>query len=165
MEEQKSQNDSQEAELDKEREYRLQYVRFLTDLMALEAKLAELDVQREDTRKQIERMRRIVSDLGQMHGLSDGSQSLGTLGFTDAVRVVIRNASPNFISANDIREKLQQGGFDLTQYQNASASIYTILTRLEERDFVEKKSEGFNVLYRLKVRRRRVRNKAFYGEK
>ena len=39
---------------------------FRADLTALEAKLAELDVQREDTRKQIEHLRRIVANLASL---------------------------------------------------------------------------------------------------
>jgi hypothetical protein len=132
----------------------LRYVSFVAEQVELETKLAELDVQREDTRKHLERIRRIVAELGAMYGLQSDSNNLSALGFTDAVRAVIRTAGPNYISANDIKDKLQQGGFDLTQYQNPSASIYTILNRLEESCFAEKKLEGWNVLYRMKKRPR-----------
>jgi hypothetical protein len=154
MDEQKT---SIEIEQDKEREHRLRYVSFVSEQIELETKLAELDVQREDTRKRLERIRRVVAELGEMYGLASArSDNLGGLGFTDAVRAVIRKAAPNYISANDIKERLQQGGFDLTQYQNPSASIYTILARLDERKFIDKKSEGFNVLYRWKRRVRQL---------
>src|SRR5437667_3195013 len=136
------------TESDHERQaMQARYFGFVADLAQLEARLAELDVQREETRLQLERIRRVVVELGPLCGYLD-SNNLSIHGITDACRVVIRKAHPEYLSAKDIKEKLEQGGFDLSRYESPSASIYTILTRLEESKFAEKKTEGWNVLYR-----------------
>ena len=127
------------------------YFGFIADAARLEAKLAELDVQREETRLQLERIRRVVAELGPMCGYLD-SNNLSAHGITDACRAVIRTAYPEYLSPKDIKEKLEKGGFDLSRYENPSASIYTILARLEKSELVEKKMEGWNVLYRWKKR-------------
>jgi hypothetical protein len=134
---------------DEMREMQARYWGFVADEGRLAARLAELDVQREDTRMQLERIRRVVAELGPLCGYYD-TNNLSAHGITDACRAVIRKAHPEYLSANDIKERLEKGGFDLSKYQNPSASIYTILTRLEESNFAEKKMEGFNVLYRSK---------------
>ena len=130
---------------------RARYYGFLADQIRLEAKLAELDVQREDTRKQIESIRRIVAELATLCGVSHAG-NLSALGITDACREVIRKAYPKHVSAKEIKERLEQGGFDLSQYQNPYAPSATTLARLEDSSFAEKKMEGFNVLYRWKRR-------------
>lgn len=129
------------------------YFGFLADQARLEARLAELDVEREDTRKQLEHIRRIVIELGAMsHQLHINNLSFH--GITDACRAVIIEAAPEYLSAKDIKDRLEKGGFDLSRYENPSASIYTILKRLEASNYAEKKSDGFNVLYRWKKSRK-----------
>lgn len=134
------------------------YFGFLADQARLEARLAELDVEREDTRKQLEHTRRIVVELGamcdQLH-----INNLSFHGITDACRAVIIEAAPEYLSAKDIKERLEKGGFDLSRYENPSASIYTILKRLEASNYAEKKSDGFNVLYRWKNSRKLMQRK------
>ena len=140
------------------------YLGFVADQARLEAKLAELDVEREDTRKQLEHTRRIVIELGamcdQLH-----IHNLSFHGITDACRAVIIEAAPEYLSARDIKERLEKGGFDLSRYENPSASIYTILNRLEASNYAEKKSEGLNVLYRWKKSQKLMRRKRLVRRK
>ncbi len=149
-----------EIEDDEKRELHARYLGFIADVVKLEAKLAELDIQREETRKRLESTRRIAAELGAMCGVANAND-LNTLGFTDAIRTVIGNAYPDWLSVKDMKDRLEQGGFDLSRYESPSASIYTILGRLEGK-FVEKKTEGFNVLYRWirprRLSRRQARN-------
>jgi hypothetical protein len=134
---------------------RLRYMAFIADQLRLETELNELEVQRDDKRKQLERVRRIVVELGALCGIVDAN-NLSTLGITDACRSVITKAYPEYTSAEDVKEQLEQGGFDLTQYQNPYASIYTILSRLKKSGFAEKKMDGWKVLYRWKKRHPRM---------
>ena len=145
----------QEQNQDKTRELRAQRLGFVAEVIGLENKLTELDIQRDETRKRIASLRRIITEMNAMCGEAD-PESLASLGFTDAVRAVVRLAYPGYLSANDVMERLRTGGFDLTQYQNPAASIYTILTRLVQADFAEQKYEGFNTFYRKKPRKRRL---------
>jgi hypothetical protein len=126
------------------------YVGFLADIQRLETKMAELDIQREDTRKQLERVRRIAAEVGALCGVV-GENNLNAMGFTDACRTVLRTSYPAWLSAKELQDKLEQGGFDLSRYESPAASIYTILGRSEGK-FLEKKTEGFNTFYRWKKR-------------
>ena len=54
------------------------------------------------------------------------------VGFTDAVREVLRSHTPNYLSPVGVRNELQDKGFDLAGYKNPLASIHTILKRLEK---------------------------------
>lgn len=146
-----TEQDITEREQEKLRELRLRRISFIAEQIELETKLAELDIQRDETRKRLDSIRRISAELSAMCGVAE-SESLAILGFTDAVRVVLRKAAPDYISANDISERLRTGGFDLSQYQNPAASIYTILTRLVTSNFAEQTRDGFNTFYRMKQR-------------
>src|SRR5437016_5812718 len=95
---------------------------FRADAIALEAKLAELDIQREETRKDLEHMRLIIAHLAALCGERQDA-NLSMMGFTDAVRTVISNAYPNWVSAIDVRNSLSKQGYDLQPYANALASI------------------------------------------
>jgi hypothetical protein len=148
--------DSIDDEAAERRYNQARYFGFTADQLRLEVKLAELDVQREDTRMQLERIRRIVSELGALCGYLDTS-NLSAHGVTDACRAVIRTAHPDFLSVKDIKERLEKDGFDLKRYENASASIYTIVGRLERDKYVERKQDGFRVLYRWRKWQRRPR--------
>jgi hypothetical protein len=128
-------------------ETKAQLVGFQAEVIRLEAKLAELDVQREETRKQLSHVRQIVSDLHAISGHA-APDNIGVLGFTDACRVIVRDNHPNWLSASDVRDKLSEGGYDLQPYSNPLASIYTILRRLHDAGQIEKKQEGLQTFYR-----------------
>jgi len=147
-------------EQDKRRQLRLQRVGFIAEQIGLQQKLTELDIQRDETRKRIDSLRRIIAEMNAMCG-DTNIETLANLGFTDAVRAVLAKAAPDYISANDISERLRTGGFDLSQYQNPAASIYTILTRLMTSEFAEQMRDGFNTFYRMKPRKRVMRRRRF----
>jgi len=120
---------------------------FRVDLNALESKLSDLDIQRDETRKQIVQLRRVIAELASLCGERAGDD-LSTTGITDACRRVI---STNWMSAKDIRDEMAKRGFDFTGIENPLASLYTILNRLIGVS-IEKKQEGANVFYRRKPR-------------
>jgi hypothetical protein len=51
------------------------------------------------------------------------------LGMTDAIRWVV-GASKAPLAASEVRDKLSEAGFDLSEYKNAMACVHTILKRL-----------------------------------
>ena len=142
---------------------------FQAEVIRLENKLAELDIQREETRQQLTHVRQIVANLHALSGHA-ALDNVGVLGFTDACRVVARDSHPNWLSASDIRDKLSAGGYDLQPYSNPLASIYTILRRLNDAGEIEKKQEGFQTFYRWIKRyprhplRRLAMRRAFLGK-
>ena len=74
----------------------------------------------------IAKLDRTITALSMLCGQSDDSP----LGFTDAVRQVVRQAYPAGLFANTVKKMLVDAGFDLTDYTNSAASIHTILKRL-----------------------------------
>jgi hypothetical protein len=129
------------------KEHLAQLVGYREDLTRLEAKAAEMDVERDELRKEIEHTKRIIASIASLVGESG---AVSEMGFTDACRLMLNNAHPEWISGLEIREALSRAGFDLTGYANAMASIYTILRRLEEADEIEKKEEDGKTLFRFK---------------
>jgi len=126
----------------------LQLTSYRADLVRLEAEAAELDIKRDELRKQMEQTKRVIASLASLAG--EHGINAGEMGFTDACRTMLNNAHPEWISAIEIREALVRSGFDLSGYANAMASIHTILRRLEENNEVEKKEEGLKTVFRRK---------------
>jgi hypothetical protein len=56
------------------------------------------------------------------------------IGLTDAIRQAFRTAPNTQMNAIGVRARLQQMGFDLTQYGNVLASIHTVLGRLQQKN-------------------------------
>jgi hypothetical protein len=144
-----------------------QLVGFQAEVIRLEGKLAELDVQREETRKQLSHVRQIVANLYALSGKA-APDNISVLGFTDACRVIARDNHPNWLSASDVRDKLSERGYDLEPYSNPLASIYTILRRLHEAGEIQKKVEGLQTFYRWIKRfaplRRLAKRRSFINE-
>jgi hypothetical protein len=139
-------------------QYREKLSGFTADLTALEDKLADLDVQRDETKRQIEHTKRIIANLSALCGVPH-QKDLSVVGFTDACRAVLRDSFPAALTAAGLRDALAKGGYDLAGYSNALASIYTILRRLEGAGEVEKKQEGLKTAYLHKPHRfRRLRH-------
>jgi hypothetical protein len=121
---------------------------FRADLAEAEAKLAELDIQRDETRKSIVQLRRVIAELAALCGQHAASDDLSTMGISDACRSVM---TTDWMSAKDIRDEMAKRGFDFTGIENPFASIYTILNRAVG-VLIEKKQEGMSVFYRRKPR-------------
>ncbi|HBB97551.1 MAG TPA: hypothetical protein DC054_19390 [Blastocatellia bacterium] len=57
-------------------------------------------------------------------------------GLTDAIRMVLKAAEGNPFTAVQIRQRLEQIGFDISTYQNFLATLYLTLHRLEKQNEV-----------------------------
>lgn len=140
-------------------EYKARLVGFRADLVRLEAQLNELDIQREETRKQIEHIKRVIASLSALTGETNNDVSI--LGFTDAVRAVLRKCFPRTLSATEIRDALTEQGFNLEPYTNPLASIYTILSRLKGQKHIQELFSGTKTVYRWNRQARFRRRRGF----
>src|SRR5579859_2281792 len=68
------------------------------------------------------------------------------MSLSNAVRTIFRGLAPDrYLTAIDVRTKLEELGFDLSGYENPLASIHTCLRRMLESDEIsEIKSEDDN---------------------
>jgi len=131
-------------------------------LRALNAELAaatterdELEIQLRDKDIKIVTLRKAISHVLNLMGLSWGTD-LSELGITDAIRQVTTNTFGR-MTANQVRDELEKKGFKLSGYDNPMASIYKILTRLAESGELELEKEGWNTFYKRKATQRMYR--------
>lgn len=68
-------------------------------------------------------------------------------GLTEAISECLR-ATPQYLSANEVREWLEREGFDLSDYSQPLATISVTLRRLVEGKRVKAKREGRSVTYK-----------------
>jgi len=146
---------------------RIQLATYTAELARLEVRLAELDLDREALRNQIENTKQIVANLQKLCGVFDPN-NVKVLGFTDAVRAIFRLNRGKELNAIRIRNALVEKGYDLSTYSNAMSSLYTVLERLSKTGEIDKVNTGLLVTYIMRGRRPRIaprrRNATFYGE-
>jgi len=101
-------------------------------------KLRGLVSQRDSTNADIERTKRAIQALAYMldnpeetsSELSELEEILGPVGLTDAVRRTLQASTAKGMTPVEVRDALDNSGFDLSGYDNALASIHTTLKRL-----------------------------------
>ncbi len=104
-------------------------------LAALSKEYTSLLRQREALDTRIQKLDTILTELAALCGRraptaqTAVSRAKHTIGFTDAVRLVLRR-SPRPLAAKEVKQQLLSWGFDLSKYSNAMASIHVILNRL-----------------------------------
>jgi len=89
----------------------------------LEVRLGEVKAKLAHLNKAIPNIEKLSGELGYADDLSE-------LGFTDAIRKVLRNGYPTSMTAQEIRKALVDGGFNIESYSSPMQSIYKILSRL-----------------------------------
>jgi predicted transcriptional regulator len=68
-------------------------------------------------------------------------------GLTETVYECLRSSPYHDLSANEVREFLEQGGFDLSDYSQPLATVSVTLRRLAESGKVKAIRKGRNVTY------------------
>jgi hypothetical protein len=68
--------------------------------------------------------------------------NLTSLGFTDAIRWVLKTAAPNCLTPPGIRHELLNMGFDFSKYKQELVPVHNTLKRLEEQGEVESVKAG-----------------------
>lgn len=127
-------------------------------LEAAHAEMEELQVKQEQTEKRIAQLRHTIGSLlplvladekGQpVRDATPYMEPLEQLGLTDLVREVLK-ASDIPLRPLQVKEGLERLGFDITPYQNITATVHTILKRLASNGEVERTVEGGRTAYRL----------------
>jgi hypothetical protein len=81
------------------------------------------------------------------------TESLNDIGFTDAVRAVLKEAAlktPSYLHATEVRDSLMRKGYELTGYSNALATIHNVLKRLVDNREIEAIPVGTKTAYKWK---------------
>lgn len=103
-----------------------------TDLIEIRNKIAHLD--------------EVLSHLAPLAGVSDRVENLPGLGITDAIRLVLQTADGR-MSAQEVRKELGEKGYDFSGLSAPMASVYKVLSRLEESDEIEREREEGRVYF------------------
>jgi hypothetical protein len=107
---------------------------------------SELENELTDVRKKIAHLDQVLDHLAPLADLPWTDEIVG-LGITDAIRRVVQQSSER-LSAKDVQQKLADKGFDLSDLSAPMASIYKILSRLEESNEIEREKEGSKVFFK-----------------
>ncbi|HTW61972.1 MAG TPA: hypothetical protein VMD55_09195 [Terracidiphilus sp.] len=108
---------------------------------SLEAELSEV-------KTQIDHLNDILSHLAPLAGIAGGT-NLAALGITNAIRWVLEH-SESWMSPTEIKDKLEEKGFDFSSLSVPMASIYKTLSRLADADppeIIREKEEDGKVFY------------------
>ena len=104
-----------------------------------------------EVRNKISHISEVMNHLAPLAGLMYANQkNLSALGITDAVRSVLTHSAER-VSAQDVRRLLAEKGYELAGLSAPMASIYKILSRLEEAGEVEREKEEGRVYYKWKA--------------
>lgn len=114
---------------------------------ALKDRRDVLEAEIADITKQISQLDKVLNHLSPLAGLGAGQHLIG-MGITDAVRYILKNAESR-LSPTDVRDKLTEKGYDLSNLTAPMSSIYKILSRLADASEPEitREKEDNNVFY------------------
>jgi hypothetical protein len=131
-----------------EPDYKKMYAELSTRVHELSTQRDELELQLGEITTQLANLHRTLNHLSPLAGHTFAVENISNLGITDAVRAVLKPDTK--MSAGDVREKMQEKGFDFSKYSAPDASVRTILKRLVDakpaQAVVEK--EGWKTYYR-----------------
>lgn len=106
-----------------------------------------------EIRQKISHLEEILNHLAPLVGIAyDDVNDIPKLGLTDAIRTILKSANGDRMSAGDVRQKLIDCGYDLTELTAPMQSIYKILSRItedENSDF-EREKEEYRVYFKWK---------------
>ncbi len=98
------------------------------EIISRKKELGECIQRQEELETRIAHLQEIAIATARMLGTQYVPED--ALGLTDAIRQAFKTAPAQQMSPTDVRARLKQMGFDITNYGNLMASIHTVLTRL-----------------------------------
>lgn len=125
------------------------YVALQNQFDALCTERTELEVKLADISRQIDHLNKTMRHLAPLTGVMASEDDIKELGITDAVRSVLNPTVR--MSATEVRAKMQEKGFDFSEYSAPDATVRTVLKRLAEAKKAEEEKEGRNVYYKCSV--------------
>jgi CHASE3 domain sensor protein len=109
------------------------------------SRLRVVQAEERELSRRISRLRRTITALAAQCSEAPG---IDDLGITDSVHEVMESTTYKMSTA-DVVSALENMGFDLASQKNAAASVHAILTRLAEKEKIQKVSgyDGKNVMW------------------
>src|ERR1700686_4392048 len=86
----------------------------------------------EELETKLAHLQEVAASLGRLLGQEYVAED--AIGLTDAIRQAFKTAPTANMGAPLVRTRLQQMGFNLTEYGNVLASIHTVLSRLHRNE-------------------------------
>ncbi len=125
------------------------YWNFMNERNELFSRRADLEAELSETRNKISHLDQVLDHLASLSGITYTGGGISALGLTDAIRTVIHANNDRF-SPQDVKQRLQERGYDLSDLTAPMASIYKVLSRLadnpEER--LEREKEEGRIFYK-----------------
>jgi predicted nuclease with TOPRIM domain len=108
----------------------------------------DLETELAEVRNTLSRVDQALHQLAPLAGVHYVDQKdIPNLGLTDAIRCIFKRTSERY-SADEVRRRLTEEHYDLSRLSAPMASIYKILSRLEESEEVIREKEEGRVYYR-----------------
>jgi len=128
---------------------------FQDSLRYWRTKLKELAEQRDHIEADIAKAEPVVKALAQsIEDRTEREKLLAEVeslvkpeGFTDAISRILRESRPNALTPPEIRDRMIEGGFNLSGYKSPLASIHAILIRLRKRMVIKRRVQGDQTVY------------------
>lgn len=129
-------------------DYKAIYAELANKVAELYQARTELEVRLGDITKELEGLEETLAHLAPLAGYAPASEldSVSSLGITDAVRGVLSPTTR--MSAAEVKAKMEERGFDFSEYSAPDASVRTILKRLVEAKKAEQEKEGYKIFYK-----------------
>lgn len=130
-------------------EIRQVYWKFSSERNDLYSRRAEIEAELSETRNKITHLDEVLDHLASLSGITDRTGNISRLGLTDAIRSVVHINGERF-SPQDIKQRLQEGGYDLSDLTAPMASIYKVLSRLADNpeEKLEREKEDGRIFYK-----------------
>jgi hypothetical protein len=110
----------------------------------------ELETELVDVRNRITHLDEALAHIAPLADISFNPDSIAGLGLTDSIRKILV-LSDERVAAKDIHKRLRELDYDFSSLTAPMASIYKILSRLEESGEVERQKEDGRITYSWKV--------------
>jgi hypothetical protein len=132
-----------------EKDYQTHWGVLWHERRALIDRRTELETELKEIETKVSHLDSAISAIEPLAGIV-GDSDISKVGITEAIRIVLR-ASKEEMTAQEVRQALDQRGFDLSKQSAPMASIYKVLGRLaDDSGEAERRKEDFKVFFRWK---------------
>jgi hypothetical protein len=129
-------------------EYAETYTKYRERLRELREKQVDLELQLEDVSREAEGLEGIVKHLAPLAGETI-VDDITSVGITQAVRSTLELEEKR--SASDVKQKLEDAGFDLSRYAAPDQTIRKVLARLVDAGKASMEKDGWKTFYKYVV--------------
>jgi len=130
-------------------EFRRTYDDLSAEKDELTNRRTELENELAEVKTKIAHLDEVLDHLAPLSSIAYIETDIMGFGLTDAIRRVLTN-SVDKLSATDVKQRLLENCYDLSGLSSPMASIYKVLSRLEDSGEAEREREGSKVFYKWK---------------